>query len=47
MGLFYYFTKEFREEVSYLKQKEYMKPFIKLNDDSESIDEKVKRLKSK
>lgn len=44
MKLFYYFTKEYREEVRYLKQKQMMKSFIKLSDNSESIDDKVKRL---
>lgn len=40
----YVFTKEYRAEVEYYEFLENMKPYIKLKGNSESIDDKVKRL---
>lgn len=40
------FTKEYQEDVKFLEFKNLMRQYVKLKNDSESIDEKMERLRT-
>lgn len=40
------FSKDYQEDIRFLEFKNLMRPYVKLKNESESIDEKVERLKT-
>ncbi len=40
------FSKDYQEDIRYLEFKNLMRPYVKLKNESEKIDEKVERLKT-
>lgn len=40
------FSKDYQEDIRFLEFKNSMRPYVKLKNESESIDEKVERLKT-